>query len=837
MKIRTTLGSMLTLLLLACAGNPVAPGTANIPGSATPGSGDPASTVEASAVTVRWSNPSIWGGKVPAEGANVTLPAGQTVLLDVSPPRLGSVTIPAGSALVFDDGADRELRTDWIMVHGGRLEIGTEARPFTHRATITLTDARPGENVMDMGDKFIGLMMGGTLELHGQPRLSWTRLAATARAGASTVTLQEAPNWKGGDTIVLASTDFDHTQAETAVVAGVSGQTVTLTAPLKNGHYGEVHTFAGRSLSERGEVGLLSRNVTIQGEGASSAGGFGGHVMVMDGSRARVENVQLTRMGQLGVNRRYPLHFHMLGDASTSYVRNNSLHGLFNRCVTVHGTRNLVLRGNVASGTVGHCFFLEDGAEVGNVLENNLGLGTRSAAAGQAVLPSDRGVPGAATFWITNPDNTLSGNVAAGGDGTGFWYGLPQNPTGLSASASVWPRRTALRLFKDNVAHSYVERGLNVDDGPRPDGTLETVYHEAHVNPADEKSASVTTVFENFTAYKNRSHGVWLRGRNHVLKNATLADNGVGATFASEGTTFSGGLVVGETANVGQTQSWETVGVGGRSLPRHWDPSFPIRGYEFYDGRVGAEGIVFANFQANTQRQASALGFVRNNSFPVSPLNWSRGLSFVNATPVYLENPGVDRDGDQAAVFLDTDGSVTGSAGRYITATSPLLWDASCARRAAWNAYVCNKPYGQAWFEDVSASGAGKLSVNRADGVGATFVGVPGRRTYVSTALAAQATYALRYERGAPNRLRIGLNGRPVGNWLRLSLPFAGEAFIYRDWWIDNRNRLKRVTPGELDATPGDSYALVNGTLSLKLQVQAGREWAVLDVCKQDLCR
>ncbi|MEF2277813.1 G8 domain-containing protein [Deinococcus sp. YIM 134068] len=834
MKKRAIAGSLLTLLLLACASTS---GTPEGETGTHVHSGGSAPTVEASAVTVRWSNASTWGGKVPAEGASVTIPAGKIVLLDVSPPRLGSVTIPAGSALVFEDGADRELRTDWIMVHGGRLEIGTEAQPFTHRATITLTDARPGENVMDMGDKFIGLMGGGTLELHGQPRLSWTRLAATARAGQAALTLTETPNWKGGDTIVLASTDFDHTQAETAVVAGVSGTTVTLTAPLKNGHYGEVHTFAGRTLSERGEVGLLSRNVTVQGESSSSAGGFGGHVMIMGGSRARVENAQFTRMGQLGINRRYPLHFHMLGDASTSYVRNNSLHGLFNRCVTIHGTNNLTVRGNVAAGTVGHCFFLEDGAEVGNVLENNLGLSTRNAAAGKAVLPSDRGVPGAATYWVTNPDNTLRGNVAAGGDGTGFWYGLPQNPTGLSATTSIWPRRTALRLFKDNVAHSYVERGLNVDDGPRPDGTIETVYHEARVNPADEKSEGVTTVFENFTAYKNRSHGVWLRGRNHVLKNATLADNGIGATFASFDTTFSGGLVVGETANVGQTHNWETVGLGGRSLPRHWDPSFPIRGYEFYDGRVGAEGVVFANFQPNTQRPASALGFVRKNHFPVSPRNWARGLTFVNATPVYLENPSAESDGDQAAVFLDTDGSVTGTAGRYVTASAPLLWDASCGHRAAWNAYVCDKPYGKAWFEDVSGSGAGKLTVTRTDGANVTFAGVPGRRTYVSSALPAQAHYALRYERGAPNRLRIGLDNRAVGNWLRLTLPFTGEPYIYRDWWIDSRSRLKKVTPAQLDATQGDSYALVNGTLYLKLQVQTGREWAVLDVCKQDLCR
>ena len=44
------------------------------------------------------------------------------------------------------DKADIELTTEWIMVQG-ELEIGTEAKPHTRKATITLTDNVPGEEL------------------------------------------------------------------------------------------------------------------------------------------------------------------------------------------------------------------------------------------------------------------------------------------------------------------------------------------------------------------------------------------------------------------------------------------------------------------------------------------------------------------------------------------------------------------------------------------------------------------------------------------------------------------------------------------------------------------
>jgi hypothetical protein len=122
--------------------------------------------------------------------------------------------------------------------------------------------------------------------------------------------------------------------------------------------------------------------------------------------------------------------------------------------------------------------------------------------------------------------------VAAGSQGMGFWLAFPEHPTGLSANANISPRRTPLGEFSSNVAHSNDQRGLFVDEGPRPDGSTVSTLYDPRQNPADSRSNSVVTESKSFVGYKNRILGVWLRGRNQRIVAATLADNAIGATLA-----------------------------------------------------------------------------------------------------------------------------------------------------------------------------------------------------------------------------------------------------------------------------------------------------------------
>src|SRR4029079_4738770 len=162
----------------------------------------------------------------------VAIAKDQTVILDVNTPALGGVTIDG--KLSFADNADVELTAEWIMLHG-ELAIGTEAKPHTRKATITLTDNVKGEDIgvpaasvaSERVDRGI-MLMGGTLNLHGDRKHTWTKLANTANAGSTSIQVLDASGWRVGDEIVLASTDFDPRQAERRTISAIKGNAITL---------------------------------------------------------------------------------------------------------------------------------------------------------------------------------------------------------------------------------------------------------------------------------------------------------------------------------------------------------------------------------------------------------------------------------------------------------------------------------------------------------------------------------------------------------------------------------------------------------------------------------
>src|SRR3954454_20531962 len=440
----------------------------------------------------RWSDAATWADKkVPGKDAVVTIDNGMDVVLDVSAPALRNLTI--NGKLSFANNKDLELTTEWIMLHG-ELEIGTEAKPHTRKATITLTDNVKDEDMSGMGgtndrsDRGI-MVMGGTLNLHGDRTNSWTKLSKTAEAGSNSIEVLNATGWRAGDMIVLASTDYDPHQAERRPVAAIRGNTITLDKKLEYMHFGKI-TF---DVDERGEVGMLSRNILIQASPDADTTLFGGHIMAMGASKMFVEGVELNRMGQNMHLARYPIHWHLVGDAQGQYIKNSAIHDTYSRCVTVHGTNYLDVENNVTYNNIGHCFFLEDGVEHDNQFVHNLAIltkchpnapcdptnlapfgstdGTNFKTAGQnakdILLPSDNT---ASTFWITNPENIYRDNVAAGSDATGFWFAFPEHPTGkfenTEISKNPWPRRMKVREFKGNTSHSNFD-GFMLDRGPR----------------------------------------------------------------------------------------------------------------------------------------------------------------------------------------------------------------------------------------------------------------------------------------------------------------------------------------------------------------------------------
>jgi cell migration-inducing and hyaluronan-binding protein len=680
------------------------------------------------AAQTNWSDPASWPNrKVPVAGDKVTIGRDKDVVLDVSPPALGGLSIDG--KLSFSNNADLTLTTEWIMVHG-ELTIGSEASPYTRKATITLTDNVKGEDVMGgMGDRGI-MLSGGTLNLHGDRKNAWTRLASTAKADSTTIQVLNAAEWRVGDEIVVASTDFDPRQAEGRTIAAINGNTITLDKKLDYMHFGKI-TF---DVDERGEVGLLTRNIKIQASTDAEQSFFGGHIMAMPSSHMYVEGVELYRMGQNMHLARYPIHWHLVGDAQGQYIKNAAIHDTYNRCVTVHGTNDLQVENNVTYNTVGHCFFMEDGIEHGNQFVHNLAIqtkchtfkacdptnlapfgataGTNFNLAGQdsreVLIPSDNTV---SSYWITNPDNIYRDNVAAGSDATGFWLAFPEHPMGqfegTDLAKAMWPRRTKLREFRGNVAHSNFDSFMG-DRAPRADGHFAVGGYVSLVNPADANSAQAESVVEDFTSYKNRNNGIWARGELRLYKNLKMADNGIGFTQASGNfgqSAYTSRVVdsrfVGETENIGNPRTPAEKAYR-RSLPHPEVADFPIRGYEFYDYHHELDNNTFVNYQDNATRKTGAISYLLFTSFGMSSNNTVQRAKFINAKPVYfppIDNRWSNDDYGNAvyktSVFNDKDGTITGVAHSYIVNITGIDVDEACEVKPTWNAAVCKGDIGR----------------------------------------------------------------------------------------------------------------------------------------------
>lgn len=676
-----------------------------------------------------WSDPATWpSNAVPAEGDSVTIDEGMNVILDVSPPTLAGLTVEG--TLSFGDNDDIELTTEWIAV-SGELYIGTAEAPYSHNATITLVDNVPGEELGNMGDRGI-MVMGGTLNMHGNRQNAWTKLAATAEAGSTEIEVLDASQWLVGDEIVLASTDFNPRQAEQRTISAIDGNMITLDEALEYMHYGEI-TF---EVDQRGEVGLLSRNIVIQASDDAETSYFGGHIMAMAGGEMYVSGVELNRMGQHLELGRYPIHWHIVGEGEGQYIENSAIHGTYNRCVTLHATNNVRVENNVSYNNVGHCYFLEDANETGNQLISNLGImtkchptldcdptnsvnqGTTGQSSDNVLIPSDNTV---STFWITNPDNIFRDNVAAGSDQIGYWIALPEHPTGASEnlpeSQNIWPRRTQLREFSGNIAHSNFD-GFMFDRGPTPEGNFDVVgnTHLAYADPTDTSSEQLETVIENFVAYKNSNNAFWGRGENHVFVGMQLADNAIGYTHAFPGGDFGGApftsqivdsLFVGETDNIGNPTTADEIAYG-RSLPKP-EADYPIRGFEYYDVGHHLENVKFVNYEDNETRNTGAISYLLFTNFGISTENSVEGLSFENAKPVYF--PELDlrwafeqenMDGFKGAVIHDIDGSLSGVEDSYVVRDNGIASDDSCEIKPTWNAAVCQGDYGRISFTDLS---------------------------------------------------------------------------------------------------------------------------------------
>ena len=572
----------------------------------------------------------------------MVVPAGATVVLDTDSAALGNVRIEG--TLRFA-AADVELKAAAIQVSGA-LQIGSAAQPHLHRATITLTGVpqSSGNNGIARGLN----IEGGRLELYGAvPQPLWTRLGDHASAGATSLVMSATTTWHSGDTIAVGPSDFFGVAATERLTlsADASGQRLATHSPLAAARWGRLQhvTSSGMSLTpesgysppvapaptvldERAPVVNLSRNIVIQGVDDSHwRNGFGGHVMVMGlQSKIVIDGVEMRRMGQAGETGRYPLHWHLLsyaegkfiGDAAGHAIRNSAIWQSANRCIVIHATNGVQVKNNICHDIAGHAYFLEDGVERRNVFEGNLALMVRAPAPGK-ILKAHEGPGqfqvGPSGFWLTNPDNTVRGNLAGDAQGNGFWLAFARQPRGDSAAVAMLPDRLPFGVFDDNVAHSNAQPGINLDWAVTDDAGR--VAPNAYMPTADGSennySNRIRMTMRRNTTYKNNGGGLWNRVALPDYPEWVSADN-AGVHFAGAGDDgrIVRGLVVGHSLNH-----------NGRTYPQNAEPPSAFATYHstysMRDNTVGnfafVEGKPSGAFRTNDYYiNAIDKGSVRN---------------------------------------------------------------------------------------------------------------------------------------------------------------------------------------------------------------------------------
>ena len=411
----------------------------------------------------RWSDPATWGGAVPTAGANVVLPA-TTVVLDVDA-QVGELLIPEGAALLFDPTTSRTLQASGNVVVNGTLTM----RPNNVAVKQTLRFVGVNELGFVGGgmtpvasDVGLWATMNGVLDVAGTAKTSWARLAANVPAGATSIALAAPPvGWQVGDLITIVPTNRGESGSyDERTITGIAGPLVTLSAPTTHAH---PLVDLGPGFTVGGEVLNLTRNVNIEGTATGRA-----HIFVSSSQRPSLAHVALRHLGPrkptgvivypsgvptpvtAGVVGRYPLHIHMMEDASRGATFTGVVaHLCGNHAFVTHNSHGVTYTGAVAHDIFDDAFWWDPPPAVTHDTTYQ-----SCVASLLRCSPAFEGYRLAGFALLAGSGNRVLDCVAVGVQGnvnsSGFTW--PEMPS-TSADVSVWE-------FRRNIAHNNRIAGI-----------------------------------------------------------------------------------------------------------------------------------------------------------------------------------------------------------------------------------------------------------------------------------------------------------------------------------------------------------------------------------------
>lgn len=442
-----------------------------------------------------WSDPALWGGRRPGSRDLMMISPGTTVTFDQASATVAGVRVQAGGTLAFDPGRGGTLRSTRNVIVEGTLRM----RPASPSASQVLRFTGVDESRFAGGgvqpipsDVGLWVVGAGKLDLAGAAKTGWTRLAGDARAGATSLTLQDAPaGWRPGDEISIAPTskpssndrgDPAFSQFDERTIAAVEGRTATLNAPLAH-----AHPRVGGAWSA--EVMNLTRNVRIEGEARGHA-----HVFIHSTTPQAIQYVGIRHMGPRkdqdrdgfsdAVLGRYGLHFHLNGEHDRGIVvRGVVVRDTPSHAFVAHSSNGITFRDDITYNTTEDAYWWDQNpARTGELppepldyYETSDTLYDHDVAAKLYAIPEFRGYDQTGFNLSGGSNNTIVNSAVVG------------NLGGTSASGFAWPEGANAQPnawnFRDDIAHNNSEDGIfvwqNTDYGPHLTDNF-VAYHNGH---------------------------------------------------------------------------------------------------------------------------------------------------------------------------------------------------------------------------------------------------------------------------------------------------------------------------------------------------------------------
>ncbi|KAK3262755.1 hypothetical protein CYMTET_28401, partial [Cymbomonas tetramitiformis] len=315
-----------------------------------------------------WSDPATWASinkAVPVDGDEVEVPGHWTLVVDTHTAVVRKVSVLG--VLTFSTEVDASLSTYHLHVSKfGNVSIGSVAEPHRRQASILLHGDRLEDQTNPMATSKSIIVEGGMQMIGPECSASWAKLALTASAGATSVTInvpaqQAADCWLVGDKLVVTPSRFFGNRHEydevtvTAVETSSEGLiTLQLDAALAYAHVGLTEiSGGGLSVQLAAEVGRLSRNLRVEGADGDTLSStyqqFGARLTTEGGGELHLRGVEFYRAGQLGGYGTYPDAV-ALYQTDKATVEHCAFHDLYHVALGVYASSSAHVRNNVMFG-------------------------------------------------------------------------------------------------------------------------------------------------------------------------------------------------------------------------------------------------------------------------------------------------------------------------------------------------------------------------------------------------------------------------------------------------------------------------------------------------------